>query len=158
MKIFKILLIASVSAFLAVSCTQKAEKEMAIEAAKKQLEADVTLDAEAYMKAKHPLFKTYIFYLVSSAEFEVEDITDVDAETKMIQVKVLATPKKNRLVLADIAAKQDEEYKAKRFNLGSAINLIEQQPGMVSGQEESRQMVRLRRDGSSWKAEVITAP
>ncbi|MFP5519082.1 MAG: hypothetical protein ACLGGX_04215 [Bdellovibrionia bacterium] len=152
----KWLLIFTVFVLNLVGCTSET-KDMALNSAKQSYEEQLARELQEYMPLQHPLFGSWVHFVMTSSEFEVEDVSEVNEGMQMIQVKISTIPLKQRKVLADVSAKQNEEYKAKRFNIGSALSLIEQQPGHEKGKEEIRKIIRLRKIGGKWKTEEVSA-
>lgn len=153
MKMKNFLLLALISSLTALACTKKDGTPEAIAAAKNQYQAQVVADAEGFLDPKHPLFSSYVNYMLTSAEFSVAEVLEVSPESRVFQIKVVGVPQKNRKVLAEIGMKRKEEYQAKSFNFGSALNLVEQQEGMVKGPEETALFIRLQKGPQGWKAD-----
>lgn len=138
-------------------CTSGQLKEVAIQAAEKSYTEELRKEIEGILPQQHPLYETYVHYLVNSAEFQVEDLTKSTESLYLAQVLVKTTPQKNRKVLAEIAAKRKLEHEAKSFNLGTALILIEKQPGQIQGAEEKRYFMRLIQSGQGWRAEPMSS-
>lgn len=140
------------------ACTSSEIKQLAIQHAETAYENDLKKEIEGVLDPQHPLYGTFLHYMVTSAEYEVEDLTKSQDDLQMAQVVVRTTPQKNRKVLAEIAAKRRLEHEAKSFNLGTALTLIQQQPGQPQGLEEKRFFLRFTKSGQGWKIEPIGSP
>lgn len=150
----RLIFLVYVTVFLG-ACTSNELKQLALQHAEKTFAAELKKELEGVMPPEHPLYETYIHYLVTSAEYEVEDLTKSSEQMQIAQVLAKVAPQKNRRVLAEIAAKRKLEHEAKSFNLGTALVLIEKQPGQTQGLEEKRYFLRLTRSGGGWKAEPL---
>lgn len=98
------------------------------------------------------LRENYIAYLKSTSKFEVSDVKLIEANA-VVSVQQEAVAIENRKTLAQIAAKM-EPSKAGQFNMGNAINLIEQQPGQVKGKEKTLYFFKFHKSGSDWVLDV----
>jgi hypothetical protein len=131
-----------------VSCTRHELKDLGLKEAQNQYDETLNKEIEG-MSFPGVLRDNYLAFLKKTADFEVEDVKMSDPDHATVSVRVEAVAMENRKTLAQIASTLDPG-KAKGFNMGNAVNLIEQQPGQVKGKKESLYFLKYHKEGSGW--------
>lgn len=134
------------------SCTlESAAKKAAIQAAKDQNREGLRKEMEDVLDPKTVLGSTYLNYLDRHTECTVSEITMEGENAAVAKVQIESIAFENRRALANIAARTPPDHIG-NFNMGNALNLIEQQPGMVKGKKISFVTLRLKKTGDTWTA------
>lgn len=134
--------------FSMVSCTSRELKQRAEADAKTMYVETLEKEIEGVVMPGR-LRDNYISFLKATAKFEAESPKMASDTQATVVVQVEAVAKENRKTLAEIASSV-EENKAIKFNMGNAINLIEQQPGQVRGKIVYLYSLRYRKEGPRW--------
>lgn len=138
-----------------VGCT-KALDEKATEDAKQLFLSDIAGKTQSALPPNHELFGDYQSFMGKKLEVEVIESTET-ANNATVKVQVKTIPIKNLIVLAEIAGKQFGA-KASKFNMGNASQLIEQQDGMVRGQEQVELILLYNKIGDKFVFDKIQKP
>lgn len=154
----KKIILTTVSLFLALglsACTsQSALKSAALKGAKSEFHTTLVKEMEGQLGPSTGTGNNFLTYIENHSEFEVNDIKMEGENNAVVRVQVETVPKKNRTTLIKIAGNLDP-VKTPNFNMGNAINLIEQQPGQVKGKEINFLVLKFHKSGESW---VFEAP
>lgn len=130
------------------ACTKSELKKKALQEAKNQYEQ--TLEDEVKdVSMPGVLHENYLSYLKNTAAYDVVDLKMPDDSHATVSVTVEAVAAANRHTLAKIAAGL-KDSQAGTFNMGDAINLIEQQPGQVRGKTASLYILKYHKSGGNW--------
>jgi len=141
--------ILSVSLFLACSEESKI-KEVAIEAARAQYQAEIRDELAKNITGKNNLQKTATLILLEKADFEVQK-SEIQGDNATVDVQVQRVPAKAKQSLIDIMSRLDEKKEA-RFNVPDALKMIYPQVGLEPDEKESAiYKIKLKKEGS-WKA------
>ncbi len=131
-----------------VGCTQADLKDEALKAA--DAEYNQVLAKEIVdMPMPGRLRDNYLSFLRATSKMEVVDIKKSDDDHATVSVRQEAVPLENRKTLASIASTL-EPQKAGNFNMGNAINLIEQQPGQIKGKRETLYFYKFHKSAGKW--------
>jgi len=141
--------ILSVSLFLACSEESKI-KEVAIEAARAQYQAEIRDELAKNITGKNNLQKTATLILLEKADFEVQK-SEIQGNNATVDVQAQRIPAKAKQSLIDIMSRLDEKKEA-RFNVPDALKMIYPQVGLEPDEKESAiYKIKLKKEGS-WKA------
>lgn len=132
--------------FLA-ACTNSDLKKKSLEQAEVQYKINLEKEIEG-LSMPGKLRENYLAYLKSTSTFKVAEVQK-NQGTAVVSVQQEAIAVENRKTLAQIAARLDAS-KAGQFNMGNAINLIEQQPGQPKGKKVTLYFFKFHRNGSDW--------
>jgi hypothetical protein len=158
----KKIILTTVSLLLAIgfsclsACTsQSALKSEALKDAKIEFHAALIKEMEGQLTPSSGTGNNFLTYTENHSDFEVNDIKMEGENNAIVRVQLETIPKKNRTTLIKIAGNLDP-VKTPNFNMGNAINLIEQQPGQVKGKEIQILILKFHKSGESWIYEAPT--
>ena len=137
-------------AFGLSACTSQSElKSEALKTAKSEFHGTLVKEMEGQLTPSSGTGNNFLTYIENHTDFEVSDIK-MDGETSaVVRVQLETVPKKNRTTLIKIAGNLDPS-KTPNFNMGNAVNLIEQQPGQLKGKEISFIIMKFHKAGNRW--------
>ncbi len=129
------------------ACTNSDLKKKSLAEAESQYNQTLEKELEGITMPGR-LRDNYLAFLKTTSKFKIAEV-QVNEGTAVISVEQEAVAIENRKTLAQIASRV-ESSKAGQFNMGNAINLIEQQPGQVKGKKETLYFFKFHKAGSDW--------
>lgn len=140
-------LILLLSCVFLAACTNSDLKKKALAAAESQYAMTLEKELEG-LTMPGRLRENYLSYLQKTSSFAVHEVKIIE-QNAVVSVQQEAVAIENRKTLAQIASRV-ETSKAGQFNMGNAINLIEQQAGQVKGKKETLYFFKFHKAGSDW--------
>lgn len=141
-----------------LKCTSQSElKNKALAEAKKQFHETLLKEIDGQLPQGTALANNYIGYMEDHTKYDVSDIKMNGENDAVVHVQIEMVPPENRKTLVKIAAGLSEEQKG-YFNMGNAINLIEQQKGQVRGKQVNLLSLKFRKVGDRWAQAGPIAP
>lgn len=137
------------------ACTNKLN-DKALEDAKQLFMSDMAAQTQSALPANHELYGDYQAFVGKKVELEALETDETEASAR-VKVQITTPPLKTLVVLAEIAGKQFGS-KASKFNMGNALQLIQQQEGMSSGKEQVSMVLLYKKSGNAYVFDRIEKP